>query len=328
MKIFHNPSRFHLHNYFCNLPKHYKYVYRICIPLYYSTTKISSNSAAKLQSSYFPLAMAYQTSIASLSKDLCSEILSNSDPQSISICKSVSKSWNDIVSNTEFTKLYSEKRPSITEFFYQSSVSYPEKLQYVPVFPRQIYVTDPPSCLGFLDSPPILQNSCNGLLLRLVENAKLVISNPLTKKFIPLDYTFDFVNIILCGIAFVPSISDHFKVILLVVESMCLKSRVFSSEEMNWSAGIETRVFFKATPYSRYQGLFLNGIIYWELMDHSLYAYNVGDNVCCLIGLPEMKKITENSLALKQPGFLGESKGSLHYYCQVLDNVLNVWESQ
>lgn len=272
--------------------------------------------------------MANQTSIASLPKELCSEIISNSDPKSIAVCTSVSKSWNNIVTNTAFSKLYSQKRPSITGFFYQSSANSPEKLQYVPVSPREEYVSDPPSCLGLLDSPAILKNSCNGLLLWSVNN-RLVISNPLTKKFTPLDYTFHFVKIFACGVAFDPSISDHFKVILLVRESVrCFKSRVFSSEGMNWGDEIETQVpFSQAKPYSPYKGVFLNGIIYWELMNHSLYAYTAIDNVSCLIGLPIMEKNAENSLSRGQPGCLGEAKGSLHY-CRVLDTVLNVWESE
>uniref|UniRef100_A0A165A516 F-box domain-containing protein n=1 Tax=Daucus carota subsp. sativus TaxID=79200 RepID=A0A165A516_DAUCS len=273
--------------------------------------------------------MAYRTSITSLSKELCSEIFSNSDPKSISICKSVSKSWNCIVSDTEFTKLYSQKRPPITGFFYQSSVLNPEKLQYVAVSPHQEYISDPPSCLGFLDSPAILVNSCNGLLLWLVEDTKLVISNPLTKKYIPLDWTFDFVEIYACGIAFDPSISDHFKVILLVVESVgCFKSRVFSSEGMNWGDGIESQVpFKKGLPISSYKGVFLNGIIYWELKNQSLLAYNVSDNTSCLIGLPMIK---ENAMKLsfkRQPACLGEFNGNLHY-CRVFGSMLNVWGSK
>ena len=111
-------------------------------------------------------AMAHQTSIDSLPRDLCcAEILTRLDPESLYTCKLVSKSWYDLITNRSFTQLYSEKRPKITFLFFQSNDMYPEKLQYVAIYPNQEYISDPPSCLGFLDSHAILQSSCNGLLL-------------------------------------------------------------------------------------------------------------------------------------------------------------------
>lgn len=273
--------------------------------------------------------MAQQTSIESLPKDLCSaEIFTRLDPESLYNCKRVSRSLYDLISNRSFTQLYSEKRPSITGFFFQSSDAYPEKLQYVSIYPNQEYVADPPSCLGFLDSPAILQNSCNGLLVWLVDNSQLIVSNPLTNKSIPLNWSFDSVKVFAHGVAFDPLVSDHFKVIVLVGESKgCLKSKVFSSEGMNWGAGIETQVpFDQALPYSSSKGVYLNGVLYWELRDNSLLAYDVSNDADCFVRLPQLKKKTKH-LEFTEAGCLGLSRGNL-CYSRLVGTVLRVWKTK
>lgn len=274
--------------------------------------------------------MAHQTCyIESLPKDLCSaEIFTRLDPESLFTCKRVSKSWYDLITNRSFTQLYSEKRPKVTSFFFQSSDMYPEKLQYVSIYPHQEYITDPPSCLGFLDSPAILKNSCNGLLLWLVGNSELIVSNPLTSRFLPIIWTFDFVGIFVYGVAFDPLVSNHFKVVIFVEESKeCFKSKVFSSEGLSWSDGNETQVpINRALPYSGSRGVYLNGVMYWELRDHSLLAYDVSNEADCVIGLPPMKKKMKMA-AFTEPGCLGVSKGKL-CYCRLVDTVLHVWQTK
>lgn len=274
-------------------------------------------------------AMAHQTSIDSLPKDLCcTEILTRLDPESLYNCKLVSKSWYDMIKNRSFTQLYSEKRPKVTGFFFQSSDMYPEKLQYVSIYPNQEYITDPPSCLGFLDSPAILQNSCNGLLLWLVGNSQLIVSNPLASRCLPIMWNFDFLGIFAVGVVFDPLVSDHFKVVVFVEETKgCFKVKVFSSEGLNWSDGSETQVVVnRAKPYGCARGVYLNGVLYWELRDHSLLAYDVENEADCVVRLPAVKKKTRIG-EFSEPGCLGVSKGKL-CYCRVVGTVVQVWQTK
>ncbi|XP_074346192.1 putative F-box protein At3g16210 [Apium graveolens] len=273
--------------------------------------------------------MAHDTSIDSLPKDLCcAEILTRLDPESLYNCKRVSKSWYDLIKNRSFTQLYSEKRPKVTAFFFQSSDMYPEKLQFVSIYPNQEYISDPPACLGFLDSPAILQNSCNGLLLWLVGNSRIIVSNPLASRCLPIIWTFDFLEIFAYGVAIDPLVSDHFKFVVFVEETKgCYKVKVFSSEGLNWSDGSETRVVNnRALPYSCARGVYLNGILYWELRDHSLLAYDVGNEIDCVMRLPLVRKKTR-SVEFREPGCLGVSKGKL-WYCRVIGTVVNVWQTK
>ncbi|KAK1358947.1 F-box domain-containing protein [Heracleum sosnowskyi] len=273
--------------------------------------------------------MAHQTSIESLPKDLCcAEILTRLDPESLYNCKRVSKSWYEIIKNRSFTQLYSEKRPKVTAFFFQSSDMYPEKLQFVSVYPNQESISDPPSCLGFLDSPAILQNSCNGLLLWLVGNSRIIVSNPLASRCLPIYWTFDFLGIFAYGVGFDPLVSDHFKFVVFVEETKgCFKVKAFASEELSWNDGRETQVVVnRASPYSCARGVYLNGVLYWELRDNSLLAYDVGNEVECVIRLPPVRKKTRN-VEFREPGCLGVWKDKL-CYCRVVGTVVHVWQTK
>lgn len=269
--------------------------------------------------------MEFSNSISSLHKDVYMEILARLDPRSLSRFKLVSKYWYHFISHPSFSKFYFKSRPSITGFFYQTSKQYPEKLKFVPISPHQENITDPPSCLGFLDSPAILHNSCNGLLHWSISPDQHFISNPLTNKSVTLIWPFGSCEVFACGIAFDPSISDHFKVIVLMVRQN-LKSRVFSSEEMDWGMEIESLVPGNhEPPYCRIKGVFLNGFLYWELRNNELIAYHVNDHIVSLVKLPVMDNLVEK-LGFIEPGCLGESGGKLHY-CRVLGTLLCVWEA-
>ncbi|KAL1812028.1 hypothetical protein ACET3Z_022093 [Daucus carota] len=150
----------------------------------------------------------------------------------------------------------------------------------------------------------------------------------LTSKFLPILWTFDFIGIFAYGLAFDPLVSDHFKFVVFVEETKgCFKSKAFSSEGLIWSDGVETEVLVNhALPYSGSRGVYLNGVLYWELRDHSLLAYDVDNDTDCVIELPPLKKKTK-VLGFTEAGCLGVSKGKL-LYCRLVGTVIHVWQTK
>ncbi|KAK3012341.1 hypothetical protein RJ639_011642 [Escallonia herrerae] len=258
-------------------------------------------------------------------------ILPKLDAMSVARYELVSKEWYEFLSDPSFTDLFFSERPSITGFFYQTSRHYPEKIQYVAIDPHQEHVSYPTSCLGFLDNPAILHNSCNGLLHWSSSRYNHFISNPLTNKVVAVEIEYhNRPNMFFaCGIAFDPNTSDNFEVIVLMGHPGLdvLRSKSFASETLKW--GMERKTLVprnQAAPYCPYRGVFLNGSLYWELRSNVLLAYDVRDQSASLIKLPDDIDISdENNLGLDQPGCLGGSGGKLHYCRIIMAMILYVW---
>ncbi|KAK2985822.1 hypothetical protein RJ640_018688 [Escallonia rubra] len=260
-----------------------------------------------------------------------SDILPRLDAMSVARYNLVSEEWYEFLSDPSFTDLFFSERPSITGFFYQTSSNYPEKIQYVAIDPHQEHVSYPTSCLGFLDNPAILHNSCNGLLHWSSSWYNHFISNPLTNKFVAvkIEYQNRPNMFFACGIAFDPNTSDHFEVIVLVGHPSLdvLRSKSFASQTLKW--GMERKTLVprnQAAPYCPHRGVFLNGSVYWELRSNVLLAYDVRDQSASLIKLPDDIDISdENNLGFDQPGCLGVSGGKLHYCRILMAMILYVW---
>ncbi|XP_057464913.1 uncharacterized protein LOC130754687 [Actinidia eriantha] len=267
-------------------------------------------------------------SVCPLPEDVILEILTRLDVKSLCLLKLVSRGCNAFLSLPSFSLLYSQKKPPITAFFYQTSKDYPQKLQYVLIDPKDEPIFDPPSCLGFLDYPVFLRNSCNGLLhWSSTEGTQRqhFISNPLTNKFVEISWPINSNELFASGIVFNPALSDHFRVVVLAVRSQqSLKLKVFSSETMRWDKVRRTLAFdTRELPFCPDRGVFLNGFLYWESNRNALIAYNVDDQHVHLMKLPLMSELNRN-LGFEDLGCLGESRGRLHY-CRVMDMLLSVW---
>ncbi|XP_010271380.1 PREDICTED: uncharacterized protein LOC104607435 [Nelumbo nucifera] len=294
--------------------------------------------------------------VPSLNSDVYSEILYRLNVKSISRFKSVSKEWNAIISSPSFALNYSKRKPSITGFFYSSSRAYKEKLRYVSIDHREDDVSDPSSCLGFLDNPAILRNSCNGLLHWSCSRDLHYISNPLTRKSVPVPWTAVDVSVFFSsGIAFDPSVSLHFELVVLMLqfqsgEGHHLHVKTFRSETGQWGETkkiltIDPQVRVRLFPISPYQGVYLNGCLHWEMNDNALLVYNVNQESAYLMELPPLQS---SSSSYPQPrrrrpfrfmgllgeqrsnsltGCLGESGGCLHW-CRLGQHLLQVWSLQ
>lgn len=143
----------------------------------------------------------------------------------------------------------------------------------------------------------------------------------------PVEWPFGKNQVFSSGIAFDPSVSDQFEVVVLLIGSSDnLKSKSFSSERMDWGLEKETSILDSAIkPYCPNRGVFINGVLYWELKSNSLLAYNVKDQIDWFIELPVLKSVSKK-LEFAEPGCLGESKGRL-YYCRLIGTLLFVAQS-
>ncbi|KAK9287560.1 hypothetical protein L1049_015981 [Liquidambar formosana] len=269
--------------------------------------------------------MEFLSSFNSLHEDLYTEILIRLDAKSLARFKLVSKDWYLFLSNDYFTRHYSESRPSITGFFYETSTQYKEKLRYVSIDTKEDFVIDPPSCLGFLDGPARLVNSCNGLLHWVSSWDQQFISNPLTNKSVALPWPIPRHQFFACGIAFDPLVSDHFVVVVLLLQSRInLKSRIFSSETMEWGEMKEIVVIpHRPKPKCCKRGVFLNGFLHWEMTDNAILVYDVKGQSGWMMKSPMNDELVEK-LGFSEPGCLGGFGGKLHY-CRVIGTLLCVW---
>ncbi|XP_057964818.1 putative F-box/kelch-repeat protein At3g17570 [Malania oleifera] len=270
----------------------------------------------------------------SLPKEINHEILCRLDVKSLATLKLVSKYWNCFLSDPSFLRFFSQRRPCITGFFYRSSAMYDEKIRYASIDDKEEPVSDPSSPLGFLDYPAVLHNSCNGLLHWFSAWNIQFISNPLTHKSVFLPWPFAWDEFFACGIAFDPTQSDHFHVVVITIQSgfppLKLSSRAFSSETFRWSENATSLAIRGqiGTPFRREAGIFLNGSIHWELKSTAILVYDVKEKAGRIVESPltnsPLMEVFGGVRGFSEPACLGEFFGELHY-SRVLGTALRVW---
>ncbi|XP_077236823.1 F-box protein At5g07610-like [Tasmannia lanceolata] len=168
----------------------------------------------------------------------------------------------------------------------------------------------------------ILQDYRNGLLLFFeITSTNYYICNPLTNKWFALPPFSDFHLYFNSVLAFDPHISHHYKVICFLItrtSDSLLGFQIFSSETGNW---VRYKMFEqpRASYFTCYLSItaFLNGVVYVLSLNHVI-GFTVEEERFWEIQLPEAvnKSFKRN---------LGVSGGFLHYCTHSHDNQFRIW---
>ncbi|XP_028105961.1 F-box protein At5g07610-like [Camellia sinensis] len=215
--------------------------------------------------------------------DLLTEILIRVSPKSLLRFKSVSKNWLNLISNSNFAFNHAlrNRNSSISGLYFTSldSCSAKEQVKSVSLQGHQNLPT-----LAFLDHgagsefPIRIQSSCNGLLLcdcvqivwdcnrTVVDRITMsyIICNPTTQKYKLLPQPCGCVSGSYGCLAFDPSKSPHYKVLL--VFNSTNKFEIYSSESSSWKQ-ID---FSKAESFSG--GVYWNGAIHWLTEEENVHT--------------------------------------------------------
>ena len=189
----------------------------------------------------------------------------------------------------------------------------------------------------FMDSEPIgdIYGSCNGLVLIVYEDSKLLLWNPFTRECREIPYphwTKRVYNICLYGLGY-DSTTDDYKlaVLIFVDEPFCsFVIFVFSLKANRWKERTEICKYEAALHQTRAAAAVVNGSLHWMMLDrddicHSfkVVCFNLANEKLKGIELPSSLEIAD-----KVSHFLGVLGGCL---CALtvdrasVSRVVNVW---
>ncbi|KAF7126285.1 hypothetical protein RHSIM_Rhsim11G0068600 [Rhododendron simsii] len=225
--------------------------------------------------------------------------------------KSVSKHWLSLISDSQFATTHSRQNsnPLISSLYFH----YKGKLESVSL--NGSPTTPSLSFLRPFMGDFTVEHSCNGLLLikyykQIVDNraeAQYVVCNPTTQKFRLLDYRVNAqyrkgFSSVSCWLAFDPSKSPHYKVVMLTRLYYSAPSEVdiYSSETAWWK-----KIFLPNEEmggiYGR--GAFWNGAIYRLCHLYNLWRLDIETEE--MIGIPCTQGSTR-ILSLLNTRYFGE----------------------
>ncbi|KAG5563859.1 hypothetical protein RHGRI_000154 [Rhododendron griersonianum] len=239
--------------------------------------------------------------------DLLSEILVRLPAKSLIQFESVSKHWMSLISSSHFSTTHSSRNPSPSVsglYSYEISASDNSKRLNTVSFrghrnlPSLTFLD---GLRGNNDSKPVIQHSLNGLiLLRHFDDGttSYIVCNPTTKKcktlppgcFSKLPH--------LAYLAFDPSKSPHYKVVL--ISMYCVD--VYSSHDASWG-----HVFVADIYFTNIKGVFWNGAIHWLSDGNGLMRFDVDAMEMIAIPSPTKPKILSSRKIL----YFGECGGRL-----------------
>ncbi|KAH6811591.1 hypothetical protein C2S51_025353 [Perilla frutescens var. frutescens] len=214
--------------------------------------------------------------------DLLAEILVRLPAKSLTRSKLVCKHWLSVISGDEFRRRYTLHGPKPpASLLLQTRTS---KFFHIKPFDKK------PILVPYkfrLPNPKIkILSSCNGLMLLESEShlrTDYYVHNPTTNQSrrIVLDYCEDYPGIVGLSLAFDPSKSLHYTIVLVrgALKSPDYNDRrqrifrveVYDSESCIWEKGSEP---FTASAELKFSsGVHCNGLIYWK---SSWYYYDIG----------------------------------------------------
>ncbi|KAL7193660.1 hypothetical protein ACSBR2_025299 [Camellia fascicularis] len=188
-------------------------------------------------------------------------------PKSLIRFKSISKIWLNLNSDSQFASKHARRnrnRSISGLFFYLRCWLRNEQANFVSLVGQSSLPT-----LAFIESPATIRikRSCNGLLLceihRVVYNCKRVgyiVCNLTTQKFTLLPEHGG--NPSIAYLAFDPSQSTHYKIVLSNCSNPSYQFNIYSSESKSWKHIVDV------LPFNSLEGVFWNGAIHWLNNDH------------------------------------------------------------
>ncbi|CAL5376494.1 unnamed protein product [Camellia sinensis] len=237
--------------------------------------------------------------------DLLSEILLRLPPKSLLRFMSVSKNWLDLISDSQFGSKHARRNRNRTVsglFFYHHYWSRNEQVKSVSLLGQSSLPTP-----YFIECRRVrIVSSCNGLILCdidcFIHNRKTtcyVVCNLTTQEFTRLPEHGDTQPP--AYLAFDPSQSPHYKVVLYNYTPPSYQLDIYSSESKYWR-----HITVDALPVKRLEGVFWNGAIHWLSNDHHI-RFNVGSEELIRIPNPIAPKI----LPVDKARYFGECDGHL-----------------
>ncbi|CAL5328402.1 unnamed protein product [Camellia sinensis] len=232
--------------------------------------------------------------------DLLSEILLRLPPKSLLRFMSVSKNWLDLISDSQFGSKHARRNRNRSVsglFFYNHYWSRNEQVKSVALLGQSSLPTP-----YFIECRRVrIVSSCNGLILCdidcFINNRKTtcyVVCNLTTQEFTRLPEHGD--SQPPAYLAFDPSQSPHYKVVLYNYSPPSYQFDIYSSESKYWR-----HITVDALPVKRLEGVFWNGAIHWLSNDHHI-RFDVGSEELIQIPNPIAPKI----LSVDKARYFGE----------------------
>ncbi|EEF51585.1 conserved hypothetical protein [Ricinus communis] len=245
--------------------------------------------------------------------DLMLEIVLKLPMRSLARFKCVSKTWHSRIQDFCIPKLLQSLQLQVSSIGREHHVHYIDNT-------RVLY-----SCSLFLPRPILachLLDCCNGLLLLWVCDKEYVVCNPVTKQYVSLKLLVPRNQVtgllINAALAFDPSISPHYKVVLF--DSRNNRLLVFSSKSWSWNPlKYELQDVLSILRWDK-ESIYFCGAIYKLSKSGHVVKFSID----------EEKVASDRVRAIKLPKYApemrcyGVSNGSLHY-ANVDDGNLQIW---
>ncbi|KAL7224514.1 hypothetical protein ACSBR1_025886 [Camellia fascicularis] len=264
--------------------------------------------------------------------DLLTEILIRMPAKSLIRFKCVSKDWLFLISDSQFSRNHSRQNPNplFSGLYISTSSSNDEQVKSVsldnhhPSLPTLSFLAG----IGDGSATTRIKHSCNGLLLCLNGLTRFIVCNPTTQKFTVLPYpggpstssgpfrdkfgvyftsSRSLRHVFGAYLAFTPSKSPHYKVILISYSSNFdggfYLIDLYSSESASWE-----HISATAPPgYSFRKRVFWNGAIHWMSYKNFHIQFDVDAPKLIATPLPPNPKI----LSEDDIRYFGECGGHL-----------------
>ncbi|OMO52198.1 hypothetical protein COLO4_37361 [Corchorus olitorius] len=275
---------------------------------------------------YYPADETRSAETIANSHDLLIEILVRLPLKSLGRFKSVSKVWNSVISDPNFSR---RLVPNISGLIIQKlpTLDYPEpEYQLIPL----TGLTDNKASFSF-NLPPGFEivQSCHGLLILCHnDDSSYYIYNPTTKQKVSLPPNLDTRNSEsnYLNLAFDPTKSPHYKVVCVrrvadgdlkfsdTWDSKYVKRQIeiYSSQTRSWRLSGNAFTAHSNTIFR--EGVFCNGAIHWiNYGDHSILYFNIDDEKLGQLPLPKLPPNIRSGYGTKYMTYLMECRGHLHH---------------
>ncbi|KAI3722791.1 hypothetical protein L2E82_33879 [Cichorium intybus] len=209
--------------------------------------------------------------------------------KSLARCQLVSKEWESWISTPIFAH-YQSQHFSQTSGFFQN---FKKNTHFHSLDKSSYGMPYPP--LRFLPKKVFIKSSCNGLLLcqEREDKSKYYICNPVNKEWLLLPNScYNHGKYPKFVLAFQPS-SFNFQPYYQVIcpfttpnEGLILHFDIYDSNTKSWRASHEICVDL-GTSDLKSDGVFVNGVVYWEVTGGKLLAFDMKNEIYGVQKLPE-----------------------------------------